>query len=59
MGLTVIEKVWAIPAQALDKGVTVIKVVIGTLEPLMAVNELILPVPESGINPTKLLVFTH
>jgi hypothetical protein len=59
MGLTVIEKVTAVPEQVLDSGVTVIKVEMGTLEPFVVVNAAILPVPDKGIRPTAAFVFTQ
>ena len=59
IGLTIIENVCATPEQAFDIGVTVIKVEIGILDPLVAVKELIFPVPETGTNPTALFELTH
>ena len=53
------EKFLAIPEQVLDMGVTLRNEVIGTLEILVAVNVLMLPVPDKGINPIAEIVFVH
>ena len=59
IGITVMEKFLAIPEQVLDMGVTLRNEVIGTLEILVAVNVLMLPVPDKGINPIAEIVFVH
>ena len=59
IGLTVIENVWVTPLQLLENGVTVIKVVIGTFETLVAEKAAISPVPDKGTKPTSEFVFTQ
>jgi hypothetical protein len=59
IGFTVMEKFLAVPEQVFDIGVTVRKEVTGTLVALVAVNELIVPVPDNGINPVAEFVFVQ
>ena len=57
IGFTKIEKVRAVPEQEFDIGVTVNKLMIGTLDPpVFVVNASILPVPVRAGNPIRLLL---
>lgn len=57
-GLTVMVKVWAVPAHPSNAGVTVIVAVTGALVLFVAVNDGILPVPDAP-SPIDVLLFDH
>ena len=58
IGLTVIEKVFEVPKQLLDTGVTVIRDVIGILLMLVAVKLVFAELPDNG-NPMSALELVH
>jgi hypothetical protein len=58
LGLTVMVKVWGVPAQPSKEGVTVIVAVTGAVPVLVAVNEAMLPLPLAA-SPMLVLLLVH
>jgi hypothetical protein len=57
-GLTAIVKVWGVPGQPANEGVTVMVAVTGAVPVLVAVNDDIFPLPLAA-SPIHVLLFVH